>query len=348
MSQIGTIRLETGSQGIVEIPIFELGDVSLSAWRVETESGTGAVNLVDPANAELDQVRIQTSQGVKAVSTSISSEISLIADFTLNGQNLNIVVYEDIDDDGDAEYIEKVELQEGKTNYKLDYIPGLSSSTFWIQSSFENPDIEKTAKLNEVTLELKNELVVDDFERGDLSPYSGEKSWFDIISSGPEEEVYKGENALKATSNGGAYVITANEGLENNPVQGNSFEIWYYAGETGEPQQAFLWGVQDSDNWYGLEVNNDPPDDVLYLRKDGSVLDSTGSGDVTPRDEWQRIKIEWKSDGTMIAELYNSNGNPQYTVTAKDEEYSAGGIGFRSGASSGGSKSWWDNFRILD
>lgn len=72
MAQIGTIRLETPS-GPVDVPVFELGDVSNNYLRVETASGAGAINVVDPANAELNQVRIQTNNGVRAISTSTTA-----------------------------------------------------------------------------------------------------------------------------------------------------------------------------------------------------------------------------------------------------------------------------------
>jgi len=53
--------------GVVDVPVFDTGDVSYSALRVQTSNGIGAVNLVDPSNADIDFVRFQTPNGVKAV-----------------------------------------------------------------------------------------------------------------------------------------------------------------------------------------------------------------------------------------------------------------------------------------
>ncbi|AGM11363.1 hypothetical protein M199_gp033 [Halogranum tailed virus 1] len=71
MAQIATIRLQTQNSGIVDVPVFELSDVNYPVVRVQTASGVGALNLVDPVDAELDYLRVQTASGVKAVSNSI-------------------------------------------------------------------------------------------------------------------------------------------------------------------------------------------------------------------------------------------------------------------------------------
>jgi hypothetical protein len=44
--------------------------------RFETEKGTGVINTVAPSEAELNQLRINTSRGVKAVSTSSSNPVA--------------------------------------------------------------------------------------------------------------------------------------------------------------------------------------------------------------------------------------------------------------------------------
>lgn len=155
--------------------------------------------------------------------------------------------------------------------------------------------------------------------------------------------VQSGSYALKAISDGNTYPMFSTSGL-NYPQRGDTFEIYYYAGTTGEPQMSVAWGVQDAANFYSLEINNDSPDDVLYLKKDGSTIASTGSGDSTPRSEWQRVVIDWQS--TITCELHNSNGSPDYSVSESDTEYASGGVGLIAGASGSG-LSYWDSFEII-
>ena len=173
---------------------------------------------------------------------------------------------------------------------------------------------------------------LSDYYAGHLSKFSRQQG-----------TVQSGSHALQAVSDGNTYPIISTSGL-NHPQRGDTFEIYYYAGTTGEPQMSVVWAAQDAANFYSLEINNDSPDDVLYLKKDGSTLASTGSGDSTPRSEWQRVVIDWQS--TITCELHNSNGSPDYSVSAPDTEYSSGGVGFIAGASGSG-KSYWDSFWII-
>lgn len=64
MVQLGSIKVMT-SNGAIEVPLFEPSDVDLPVWSVQTQAGTEVVNLTDPQDAELSQVRVSTSNGVK-------------------------------------------------------------------------------------------------------------------------------------------------------------------------------------------------------------------------------------------------------------------------------------------
>lgn len=70
MAQLGTIRVQTDTNGTVTLPVFALGDSGSSVheiWRVQTAGGTGFVPLVDPSSAAFPYVRIQTqNNGVLA------------------------------------------------------------------------------------------------------------------------------------------------------------------------------------------------------------------------------------------------------------------------------------------
>lgn len=184
--------------------------------------------------------------------------------------------------------------------------------------------------------------VIDDFERDPLANYQGETSWFAQSSAHAAE----GGASLELQSDGGAYVMYSTSGLEAYPEPGDTFQFQYLAGATGEPQQAVAWGVQGPGRYYAIEINNDPPDPILRLLKDGDELATTGQGDRTPRQEWQRVEIEWANDGLMTCSIHNSNGAPAYQVSAQDRAYRGGGVGYRAGAS-GRSISWVDDYRIV-
>jgi hypothetical protein len=150
VAKIGTIKIETGS-GTKEVPVFETSDVDNDILRVETDSGVGALNLVDPSQAELNQLRIHTeNQGVLAVGTSVGGDLT--ASTTLNGQTAEVTVYEDTTGDGTADNIETVTLGDGVNSYNLSNISGGSGNDYWLGVNLTNSDIEKTAKIDYIEL----------------------------------------------------------------------------------------------------------------------------------------------------------------------------------------------------
>lgn len=66
MAQLGTKKYQTAN-GIVEVPIYDVGDVDNSMRRVMTSSGVGAIPLVPPSDADYPFLRVQTSNGVLAM-----------------------------------------------------------------------------------------------------------------------------------------------------------------------------------------------------------------------------------------------------------------------------------------
>lgn len=71
MPQIGTIRVETDTNGTVEVPVFDTGDSSIEVYemvRVETDSGTGFIPVVEPVDSKYPYLRVQTENyGVMAL-----------------------------------------------------------------------------------------------------------------------------------------------------------------------------------------------------------------------------------------------------------------------------------------
>jgi hypothetical protein len=67
MAQIGTIRLQ-GPTDAYDVPVFEpADDDERTALRVQTSSGPGCIALADPAVAAFPALRIETANGVRAV-----------------------------------------------------------------------------------------------------------------------------------------------------------------------------------------------------------------------------------------------------------------------------------------
>ncbi|MFT4892881.1 MAG: hypothetical protein ACI8Z7_000670 [Candidatus Nanohaloarchaea archaeon] len=151
MVQIGTIKLQT-TTGSIEVPVFEIADVQNESLRVQTEnSGVGALNLVDPSNAELNQVRVQTqSNGVLAVSTTIGTVLE--TDTVLNGGNIKLRIHEDTDGDGQPENTETVSLNDGITSQSLSQIKADPENEIWFEVEKETSSVDTTPELQRVRI----------------------------------------------------------------------------------------------------------------------------------------------------------------------------------------------------
>jgi hypothetical protein len=156
MAKIGEIGLETSS-GTVKLPVYETADFSNAPiLKVQTPSGTGGFNLVDPTNSDATPVKVQTSSGVKAVATVGPSGGSKTAtvDATLNSQSATVTVYEDTTGDGTADNTKQINVADGTNDYSLSNFSGGTGNNYWIDVELHNSNIEKTAEINSIQLSV--------------------------------------------------------------------------------------------------------------------------------------------------------------------------------------------------
>lgn len=122
MGQIGTIRVDTQSNGTVSVPIFDTGDSGSDVYeflRVQTAGGTGFIPLVDPVDASFDYLRVQSqNQGVVAVHND-SALIQVIDDFEDGDMN---EYTEDVGNNGDTFSVETGRVFNG--TFALEMIAG--------------------------------------------------------------------------------------------------------------------------------------------------------------------------------------------------------------------------------
>jgi len=60
---------------------------------------------------------------------------------------------------------------------------------------------------------------------------------------------------------------------------------------------------------------------------------------------WYDIQIEWGSDNTHIATLYDDSGTSLGSVSGTDSTYTDGGIGYRVGF---GGHGYFDHYRMVE
>lgn len=104
MSQIGTVKFETATHGVVEVPIFQLGDSGSNVYesvRVDTGNEIGFLPTVDPPDADYEYIRFLTNQhGTVAVftDTNIGLDVNFVIDTSGSiGDSTQSVMEDDIE-----------------------------------------------------------------------------------------------------------------------------------------------------------------------------------------------------------------------------------------------------------
>jgi hypothetical protein len=76
----------------------------------------------------------------------------LTTDVSLNGGSLKVTVFEDTDQDGEAENTEEINLDDGTNTYRLDNFLGGSGNDYWFEVEFSDENIDISATVNKVKL----------------------------------------------------------------------------------------------------------------------------------------------------------------------------------------------------
>lgn len=163
-------------------------------------------------------------------------------------------------------------------------------------------------------------IVIDDFEDGDVAEYSGDTGAVTVQTT----TVKSGEDAAEISA--GQNEIRSFSGLNDYPEQGDVFAFNHHFGDGAIPR--FLFGVQDADNYYRVELDSSASEMRLVKRDGGAetVLDSTAIA--FDLNAWVETSVEWRTNGKMVVEHFDSTGTSLGSVDAKDTAWSSGGVGW--------------------
>lgn len=174
-------------------------------------------------------------------------------------------------------------------------------------------------------------IVIDDFERGDLSPYTGYYSG----DGGPAEigiqtsRVYEGTYAIWDTSGGGGSssrsYLWSKTGLNYYPQPGDTFE--WYVNLTSNSDSSIWFALAKEDNinesvqgGYNIKHHND----LLSFRvktADDSAADELFRQSYNPPDDgstYIRGVCEWQDDFTFNVRMEDLNGNTLASGSGQD------------------------------
>jgi len=180
--------------------------------------------------------------------------------------------------------------------------------------------------------------IIDDFEDGDITEYSGDTSSFAVQTA----TVSNGTYALQATADG--VQIGDQSSLSALPVgQGDTFRFDSWIVSSGYSE--FYWCTQsenDRSNSYNI-VLDDNRSEFIIRKVDGgdfTVLASDAEANI-PDSSWFDVEVDHQNDGTITATLFDSSGAEITSINATDTTHTNGGIAFRR--TSG--EQYWDYLR---
>lgn len=167
--------------------------------------------------------------------------------------------------------------------------------------------------------------VVDDFEDGDLNEYTV-KQGSPTTTSSP---TYFGSNTLEISGSDTELVSTS--GLPRYPSAGDHFR--YRVRATGGAGTAkLLYGVQNNNTDERYAISIDFINDDVSLYHENSSSRTTLAEDTTScifsEDEWFRIEVDWRTDGTHTVSFCNNSEDQLARISGTDSSITEGGIGY--------------------
>jgi len=172
--------------------------------------------------------------------------------------------------------------------------------------------------------------VIDDFESGGISAYSGDTSDYSVTSSNP----IGGSNTLVGTTQN--KYIFSQSGLANYPSAGDKFSFKVKIDGNINIEAKIVFGVQsDQTKNYGIGLSSFSGLERVLFRKDYSSggFGSDGQTFSVPAytNDIFRFEIDWSAGGTFLVDVFNESTSSLHgSGSFSDTEYSSGGIGWHT------------------
>jgi hypothetical protein len=175
--------------------------------------------------------------------------------------------------------------------------------------------------------------VLDSFEDGDISEYSGDTASFAVTTTDP----YDGSQALEPDLTTAAIYrsdVTISQGE-------TPFGAWVHAGEASGSKGlsaswnvGLLWATPGSE-WSGYAINVDGSlNDVELRRYDTGSATTLSTDSGVSKGNYYEVAVEtWDSNGNISLTVYDTSGTEIAMLSATDTTYTDEGIGWYSNVS---------------
>jgi hypothetical protein len=198
--------------------------------------------------------------------------------------------------------------------------------------------------------------MIDDFERGNLTPYFGDTAGFSISTEQPRG---RGGYSCKSviTSSTNTYHMIATTGLNANFPRGYKARCYVYMHNDFDlvnSNLGLIFGAQDANNNFIFRFNPASEYVRLIRRSGGSntqLVTETVSRSSFVKGEWAFIEIAWATNGDITATYYRANGAIVESISANSTSHASNtGIGFFSNSNITGTASrraYFDDYMLI-
>jgi hypothetical protein len=184
-----------------------------------------------------------------------------------------------------------------------------------------NDDLESIFDFARTTVAAN---VIDDFEDAGITEYNGDTSSASVENK-TNIPTKHGDYALEIT--GTATIQTPAGNLNTDAESGDTFETYHYLPTSSVSRH--LFGVQDANNYYYVEADSVNGNwTVGKIEAGGASVISEDTSVTVPTDVYLTFQIEWASDGSITANLYDGTDTKISSVTGTDNTWSSGGHGW--------------------
>ena len=223
----------------------------------------------------------------------------------------------------------------------------------WVQPAVNYYDgasfVTVSSGSDSTTADPTDSSVVDDFERGDLTPYNGDTTAFAVTS----DQVAQGTYALGSAGSGGDTDwknVRSTAGLNTYVPHGSTFRVRVFLTSTGD-SAILRFGIAGSDNWIGVGYNANEGG-IQISEAVGGSWSQIGTGPLSPSaGEWMDWEISWgvDADDAVSITCYDASGAEigSGSATASDHR-SDDGVGFEYTFQYGGTGPvYFDDARLV-
>lgn len=184
-----------------------------------------------------------------------------------------------------------------------------------VQTSGSDPTQFETTEVT--TLEL-----IDDFEDGSLTNYSGDTTSASIVSTNP----YRGSNALQLDATASAHIY------DDSIIIDQGTTLHGHTRLSAGTVSAFTFAVQSGGDSHYQVVFDEAANEVrLEVVSSGSVSTTVDTVSVTINaDAYYEAEIDWNITDNIGIAVKDASENELATLGGQNDTYQTGGVGFKS------------------